>query len=245
MSRFYNVISLKKHIIICLTGLIFGSFTMEGQIFRPYMEAGVFGGVGYYLGDINPRRHFYDPGLSAGGMIKHNFTEHHCLRFNAFLGQLKGNDLDFKNEYQKNRAHSFETSLIDFHIGYEFSFMPYLINRYVKAHTPYIFAAIGYSFILSSNTGTTTGHAAADHATIPFGVGYKYRISENISIGCEWGMRKTFTDKIDGILNPGPEGSYARTHNNDWYSFAGVFVTFRLVEKKFVCPGIQEQKTYR
>jgi len=214
---------------------------MEGQIFRPYMEVGVFGGVCYYLGDINPRKQFYDMGLSTGGLVKYNFTEHHSLRFNAFLGQLKGDDLDFNNEYQKMRAQNFETSLIDFHVGYEFSFMPYVINRYVKAHTPYIFAAIGYSFILSSTTGM-----AKDHATIPFGVGYKYRFSENVSIGCEWGLRKTFTDKIDGILNPGPDGSYSKTHNNDWYSFTGIYATFRLVEKGYACPGVlQEQKKYR
>jgi len=230
-----------RHIIICLTGLFLWLFTIEGQTFSPYTEAGVFGGVCYYLGDINPRKQFYNPGLSLGGLIKHNFTEHHSLRLNAFFGQLKGDDLDFKNEYQQMRAQNFETSLVDFHVGYEFSFMPYVINRYVKAHTPYIFAALGYSLILSSTTGTATGHA-----TVPFGVGYKYRFSETVSIGCEWGMRKTFTDTLDGVLNPGPDGSYAKTHNNDWYSFAGVYATFRVFEKRFACPGVlQEQKKYR
>ena len=230
---------LIRHIIICSAGLFLLPFAIEGQVFRSYTEAGLFGGVCYYLGDINPRRHFYNPVLAPGVMVKHNFTEHHAMRLNLFIGHLKGNDLDFKNEYQQDRAHDFETSLADFHVGYEFSFFPYFINRYVKGRTPYIFAALGYSLILSSSTGT-----AKSHATIPFGVGFKYRFNETVSIGCEWGMRKTFTDELDGILNPGD--SYAKTHNNDWYSFAGVYATFRIFEKRFTCPGIlQEPKKYR
>jgi hypothetical protein len=138
------------------------------------------------------------------------------------------------------RAQSFDTSLLDCHIGYEFNFLPYVLNRWKTAYTPYMFAGVGFSFIISSSTGM-----AANHATIPFGVGFKYRFNERLSIGCEWGMRKSFTDKLDGILNPGPDGSYAASHNNDWYSFAGLYVTFRIFEKEFECPGIKEEKKYR
>lgn len=210
--------------------------SMKGQVFRPNSEGGVFAGVAYYLGDINPRKHFYFPGISFGGLIKHNFTEHHCLRFNIFYGELRGNDADFKNDFQKNRMRSFETTLLDCHIGYEFNFTPYIINRWKTSSTPYMFAGIGYSFILSSNTGMATSHT-----TIPFGVGYKYRFNDVVSIGCEWGMRKTFTDKIDGIADL----PYSRWHNNDWYSFAGMYVTFRIFEKGYECPGVKEQTKYR
>jgi len=236
--------ALKKHIIICLAGWFLWPFTMEGQMFRSNVEVGGFAGVSYYLGDINPRTQFYQPGLSLGAMIKYNPAEHHSFRFNVFYGQLKGNDLDFKNEYQQIRAHRFETSLLDCHIGYEFNFMPHVINRRKASHaTPYIFAAAGYSLILSSNP--SSGVTATSHATIPFGVGYKYRINDVVAIGCEWGLRKSFTDDLDGILNPGPEGSYSTWHNNDWYSFAGVYVTFVVYEKGFKCPGIREQPKYK
>ena len=230
-----------RHIVIGLAGLFLGSFGVAGQVFRPYTEAGVMGGLCYYLGDINPRKQFYSPGMAIGGLIKHNITEHHSVRANVSVGHIKGNDLDFQNEYQQRRALDFETSLTDLFVGYEFNFMPYIINRKVKGRTPYIFAGVGYSFILSSSTGT-----AAAHATIPFGVGFKYRFSETVSIGCEWSMRKTFTDSLDGVLNPGADAGYSKTHNNDWYSFAGVYATFRIFEQKFECPGVlQEQKKYK
>jgi len=212
---------------------------MEGQGFMPNADAGGFAGVSYYLGDINPRRQFYEPGPSLGGLIKFNLTEHHTFRLNLFWGQLKGNDLDFNNEYQQMRAHSFETSLLDLHVGYEFNFTPYIVNRRVVAHTTYIFGALGFSAILSSSTDI-----AENHLTLPFGVGYKYRFNDRVSIGCEWGMRKAFTDTIDGLFSPGHDDSGAMTHNNDWYSFAGIYLTFRIFQKGGVCRGIQEPKTY-
>ena len=212
---------------------------MNGQGFMPNVDAGFFAGVSYYLGDINPRRQLYEPSLSLGALLKYNITEHHTFRGNLFWGQLKGNDFDFKNEYQQMRAHSFETSLLDLHIGYEFNFTPYIVNRRVVSHTTYIFGAIGYSILLSSSTDL-----AENHFTLPFGVGYKYRFNERVTLGCEWGMRKTFTDTLDGLFNPGPEDSGVKTHNNDWYSFVGFFLTFRIYEKGSVCRGIIEPKTY-
>jgi hypothetical protein len=223
-----------------MIGLIPCTFSLKGQTFRPSTEGGVFAGVSYYLGELNPRQHFYNSGMALGGLIKHNFTEHHCLRINAFLGQLKGSDLESKVEYQQMRAHSFDTSLLDCHIGYEFNFLPYVINRWKTAHTPYMFGGIGYSLILSSTTDMAT-----NHVTIPFGVGFKYRFNESVAVGCEWGMRKSFTDKLDGITNPGPGGSYSASHNNDWYSFAGIYVTVRIFEKKYECPGVKEEKIYK
>ena len=231
---------MTKYIIVCMMGLLAWTSSMKGQVFHPNNDVGVFAGVSYYLGEINPRRQFYNPGMALGVLFKQNFTEHHCFRFNAFYGQLKGNDLDFKNEYQQMRAHSFDTSLLDCHIGYEFNFLPYVLNRWKTAYTPYMFAGVGFSYIISSSTGM-----AENHATIPFGVGFKYRFNERLSVGCEWGMRKAFSDKLDGILNPGSDGSYAASHNNDWYSFAGLYVTFRIFEKEFECPGIKEEKKYR
>ena len=223
-----------------MIGLLSWAFSIEGQVFRPYTEGGGFAGASYYLGELNPRRHFYNPGMALGGLIKHNFTEHHCFRFHIFYGQLKGNDIESKIEYRQMRAHSFDTSLLDCHIGYEFNFMPYVINRWKTAYSPYIFGGVGYSLILSSTTDT-----AKSHATIPFGAGFKYRFSERVAFGCEWGMRKSFSDHVDGVVNPGPDGTYSVLHNNDWYSFAGVYLTFRIFEKEFECPGIKEEKKYR
>ncbi|MDR1866114.1 MAG: DUF6089 family protein [Bacteroidales bacterium] len=230
-----------KYIIAGLSCL-FCLHSASGEDFRVRTDFGVSGGVSYYLGDINPRRQFYSPGISAGLLMKHHFGEHHALRANVTYGQLKGDDMDFKNDFQQQRGLKFETSLVDAHVGYEFHFLPYTsTGRTSSAHTPYIFAGVGYSFIVTS----TVRNISSGHVTIPFGVGYKHRFNSNISAGCEWGLRKTFTDEPDGIPNHGIDGSFSTWHNNDWYSFVGIFITFRIFEESFECPAYKQPFGYK
>ena len=231
---------VKKYIVPCLAGFFSLVFPVGGQNFMPNTEIGGSVGLSYYLGDINPRQQFYVPGISFGLIGKHNFTQHHCLRVAAFYGQLAGDDLDFKNEFQQKRAHNFETELLDCSIGYEFNFMPYIINRRQVVHTTYLFGGMGYSLVLSSTTDM-----AENHFTVPFGAGYKYRFKNGITVGCEWSFRKTFVDTIDGLLNPGLEETLVLSHNNDWYSFACLYIAVRIYQKGNSCHGIYEPKVYK
>jgi hypothetical protein len=94
-----------------------------------------------------------------------------------------------------------------------------------------------------------------------FGFGVKYSINNRLGLALEWGMRKTFTDYLDDVSgqyyidfnqidNPvqlgaeeflsdpsavkhQPEMYRGDPTNNDWYSFAGITLTyrFRLGEK--------------
>ncbi|MDR3095047.1 MAG: DUF6089 family protein [Bacteroidales bacterium] len=218
------------------------SFAVNGQRYAINTDLGVFAGTSYYLGDINPRRQFYSPGLSFGALLKHNISPHHTLRVNAYYGQFAGNDLDFKNDYQQFRAGKFETSLVDAHIGYEFNFLPYLSTReHPNAHSPFLFFGIGYSLVVSS----TVDDISNGYLNIPFGVGYKYRFNPAISAGAEWGMRKTFADDMDGVANPGITGSYNFLHNNDWCSYVGIFITFRIFEQSFSCPAYKQPIVYK
>lgn len=90
--------------------------------------------------------------------------------------------------------------------------------------------------------------------TFPFGIGVKYSLTNTIGFTLEWGMRKTMTDYLDDVsttynaqaiglvneLNPQPVYPYDPSGNfregmqrgnskdNDWYSFAGLSVVFRI-----------------
>jgi hypothetical protein len=91
--------------------------------------------------------------------------------------------------------------------------------------------------------------------SIPFGLGVKYSLGNKICMGAEWGLRKTFTGYIDdvsgiyadptviaaengpvaaalsdrSIKSPGQDdtGLKRGKGKSDWYSFAGVFITYR------------------
>jgi len=89
-----------------------------------------------------------------------------------------------------------------------------------------------------------------------FGFGFRYSVTNRLGLGVEWGMRKTFTDYLDDISTnypdfPSSTSSMVRDlsdpssekhdpgmqrgnpQNNDWYSFAGLTISyrFRLGEK--------------
>lgn len=100
---------------------------------------------------------------------------------------------------------------------------------------------------------------------IPFGIGIKTSLSRTICLTIEWGMRKTFTgylDDVNGIYpNPaelakqqGPNASLALAMSNpsgipsttlagtergngktDWYSFAGIILSFHAKKLAQAC----------
>ncbi len=99
------------------------------------------------------------------------------------------------------------------------------------------------------------------NCAIPFGIGIRFNIARYISIGAEWGMRYTFTDYLDDVsgnyydnqalsIKRGEavarladksdilhEAGTARGNSTtkDWYSFAGVIVTFKFGDVDKTC----------
>lgn len=112
--------------------------------------------------------------------------------------------------------------------------------------------------------------------SFPFGIGIKYSLTDHVCFGAEWGMRKTNTDYLDdvsstyadpnilsaentpiaafladrSIKEPGEpvntDLQRGNSTNKDWYSFAGVFVTFKVSrKKKGDCPTYRNHKKYK
>lgn len=100
--------------------------------------------------------------------------------------------------------------------------------------------------------------------SLPFGVGVKFNTAKRIGINLEWGLRKTYTDYLDDVsgkyIDPSlilSEKGYVAAQlsdksitqeggNNagrqrgnsftkDWYSFAGIFITYRLNNRENAC----------
>ena len=105
--------------------------------------------------------------------------------------------------------------------------------------------------------------------TIPFGIGVKYSFSKRIATTIEWGMRKTFTDYIDDVSTtyyidanapnlspeeleslrfsdpnrnhePGMQRGNSKT--NDWYSFAGITLTYSInLKNRNKCSDFEDR----
>jgi hypothetical protein len=213
--------------------LVLSSMLVSGMTFaQRKANFGVFAGTAYYLGDINPNQHFYRPSVSLGVIYRYNLNTRLALRANAYYADLSGSDLDFPKTLHPDRPlspASFNTSLLDVAFQVEFNFLPYTPNIGKWVYTPYISTGISGALIVSSNV------AAENLTSLPFGVGVKVNLTSRISAGAEWSFRKTFNDHIDGLENPSGTGSLL--HNNDWYSFLGVFITFKFFNFAKKCPA--------
>jgi hypothetical protein len=216
-----------KRICLYLVVLLFSLTNITAQ---KYFDLGLTAGTSYYIGDINPSRHFYKPSAAAGAFARYNFNNRQAVRLSCTYMGIKGNDSDFNNIYQQLRDASFEASFFEIASTFEFHFLPYIIHKKEKGFSPYLYAGLGYFLLMDGpdNKGTKFN--------VPFGAGIKYSLSKKIGVGVEWGMRKTFNDYTDGIVNPGGEEMKPFLNNNDWYSFAGFFISFRLNDKSGDCP---------
>ena len=197
------------------------------------VDGGFFAGTSYYLGDINPDRQFYDISPAFGVLLKFPLNTRYDLRTQINYGSFRGNDADFSNEFQRVRDASFSMSLIDANFIGEYNFFPFKYNERRKVFSPYLFLGVAYDQIIATNT------SGGGSLSIPFGVGVKYYLQKNVKIGLEWSLRKTFTDSVDGVINPGNEQYKSFFSNNDWYSFTGFFITFGLFQGNNNCPAYQ------
>ena len=214
--------------IFCL--LIIG-ITLSGQRNADY---GIMAGVTSYLGDINPNRLMYAPGLAGGIFYRYNLHPRQSLRASILHGGIKANDLDFNNDFQNSRGASFTGSVTELAVQYEFNFLPYSTMGKLWNFTPYFAAGLGGVY------STVSTAPSAVVPMIPFSIGFKINIHKNIGLEAEYGFRKTFYDNFDGLKDSVAPSDYAWTHNNDWYTFTGVAVTWKFYSKLAGCPAYND-----
>jgi hypothetical protein len=211
------------------------SLTSSGQRNSDY---GVFAGTSSYLGDINPNRPFYSPLPAAGLFYRFNLHPRQALRSCFSFGGLRANDLDFKNDFQLARGASFSGTVGEFALQFEFNFLPFTTQGKLWDYTPYIAAGGGIAFI---NTTTLANKSTFTYVPVlPFSFGFKVNIYKNMGLEAEYGFRKTFYDNFDGLKDLIDPSDFSWFHNNDWYSFAGIAVTWKIYSKLAGCPAYSD-----
>lgn len=186
-------------------------------------ELGLFVGGSYYIGDINPKKHFAQPNLAFGGVYRYNFTPHWAVKFNAYHGKIEGDDAVIK--HYRSRNLSFRSNLTEIGATVELNFFKYMTGNKQMPASPFIFAGLSYyrfnpqalyqgewynlQPLGTEGQGTTAYPDRLPYSlggiSIPFGVGAKFSLGKNISLGLEWGMRKTFTDYLDDVSTTYPD----------------------------------------
>ena len=206
--------------------LILAVNTVTGQ---RNADFGALAGITTYYGDINPSRLIHSPRPAAGIFYRYNLHPRQSLRTSLIIGGLSANDLAFDNSYQQNRGASFSGTVGEWALQFEFNFFPYSTSGKRWNNTPYIAAGGAITFI---NTDVFTYVPS-----IPFSLGFKINIYKNIGLEAEYGFRKTFYDNFDGLNDPTDPSDYPWTHNNDWYMFTGIGLTWKMYNRLAGCPA--------
>ncbi len=192
---------------------------IQSSAFCQSNEIGLFVGMSYYIGDINPGKQFYMPGLAIGGLYRKNFNRRWTLKATGTYGTLKGDDAKSKDQNQNIRNLSFKSIDLDFTAQMEFNFFRYELGHEIYKFTPYISAGLGLMYfnpkaelngtVYKLHDLSTEGQDITAYPdrfaykrlqpTIPFAIGFKWSPLRNLGLGLEWSWRKTFTDYIDDV----------------------------------------------
>lgn len=208
-----------KHIKVLFAGLILMVFSVSLHA-QKTLEIGLFGGGSYYLGEMNPGIPFVNTQLAFGALARFNINDRTALKLSYSRGGIKG--VDSQPLRVVPQDYSFSSVVNDISFVGEFNWWDYFTGSKRTYFTPYIFAGLAYYF-----SDLESG------ISIPFGFGFKYSISDRIGLGFEWGMRKTFSDYLDGVnatdYQTGLDtGGSDNTSTWDWYNFTGVTLTYKI-----------------
>jgi hypothetical protein len=181
------------------------------------LHLNLFGGFTNYQGDLQEKPLTFEQangGFGAG--LKYDLTQHFALRSGFMYGKASADDKRNSNAALQQRNLNFESRIIEGNLMLEYT----LFDMEAKRFSPYAFAGVAvyrfnpYSYdTLGSKIYlrplSTEGQGLDAYAdrkpykltqmAIPFGGGVKLRLSDNVIIAYEIGLRKLATDYLDDV----------------------------------------------
>lgn len=227
VRKIHNYMKLKGILVIVLMSITLTGFSQRWKLKRYEVSFGIgstniYGDIGgtadannlYGLKDIRINETRY--AIYAGARYK--IQKDWALKFNLIYGQGVGDDANSKNaEY---RGYTFKTSIIEPSFQLEYSFLSEerkissakLYSRKGMVNTFTIFSAYGFAGVggvifnpkldlhgkTPASVETISGYGKFSVA-FPIGLGVKYAIDKNWSLGFEFGRRFCLSDYVDGI----------------------------------------------
>jgi len=222
---------MRKSLVTLL--MLCATLTASAQQDDEYlMEIG--GGVGMvaYQGDFNGK---ITSGMQPAGAIvwRRLLNPYMGFRVTGMLGKLKGDATRVETYYpdETTRAYSFDRSLTDVSVTYEYNFWPYGTGRDyrgAKRLTPFVFGGIGATYVSGGEKKVFT-------ANVPIGLGIKYKLKERLNVGLEWSMHFSLSDELDGMADPYGIKSSGAFKNTDCYSGLTLTLTYSFKSKCRTC----------
>ena len=206
------------------TYVLFGALlTLWFPAYAQVYEVGGWVGTSNYFGDVNPKGSFSEVRPGGGGFMRMNFGDRWALKFGASYAQVAGDDGKSTDAFTRQRNLSFRSNVAEIAVMGELNFLEFNTIQKDKRFSP--FFTLGFSVFYFNPQAQlngrwydlkplgTEGQNDTDYSgvepyrlvsfAIPLGMGLKYSLTQNWSIGLEVVNRLTFTDYLDDV-----SGSY-------------------------------------
>lgn len=208
-KRGNKLMKIKK--LLVMFSMLLMSMVMTQEAKSQIMEIGATAGLSYYIGDINPNRHYAQSEFAWGASVRYYQSPRWAFRFQ--YSNLNLSAADAKSSFRPERALAFSNKVNDFALLAEFNFFDYWTGSKRNFISPYIFAGVSlFTFNPVHPDGTQLHDVMTEGVdynltswSIPFGIGVKYSLFKRIGLTLEWRLHKTFTDYIDDIHGLYPE----------------------------------------
>jgi len=215
-----------------LTIVTMAAFTCMSQEYR--YEIGPAIGITGYLGDVNTANMYKMPRVAGGGIFRYNLNTRWAIKGNLLYVGLAGDSKNIESQFPHGEQYKFSAHVIDLGGQVEFNFFHFGEGAKYKNYkriTPYMVAGLGMELSFA-------GGKTSFGAVLPLGAGVKYRLKERLNIGFEFTMRKSFSDKVDGITDLyGYNHGFAK--NTDWYSVGMFTITYEFSKRCVKCHYIE------
>lgn len=179
-------------------------------------EFGIFAGTSNYQGDLSMKQVTWKSTHAAFGlMYQYNFNHFLGLRFSGNYGTISGGDSLYKADHDRfKRNLSFTSPIIEGNMQLEFNLLAFDpgYTDADNAFTPFFAIGIGFfHFDPQTTLNGTTYHLqklpteldkpaySLNQLSFPFNLGFKYTLTDALSLRVEYGYRKTNTDYLDDV----------------------------------------------
>lgn len=198
------------------------------------VEVGGFVGGVTYKGEYNRYPNPINMRPGGGLFIRQNVTPTSTFRYGLNVGMVHGSDKYSNQPMNQLRNTSFNNSVLEGSIIYEYNFFDFRENEKTfkrsSKWTPYLCGGLG--FFISNSLAKNSQNGSL---CIPIGFGFKHKLDKNWNFGAEVGARKTFIDGLDGVDNRDdttPQTSFKT--DSDWYYFSCFYLSYTFY--RINCP---------
>ncbi|MQY78558.1 MAG: outer membrane beta-barrel protein [Bacteroidetes bacterium] len=217
---------MKSRTLLLALIIFFSSISLAQNLDARRIDVLLGPGITIVFGDIGDWQ--IGPSLYSG--VSYRFQQNWSVKANLIFGKGLGSDEGTRNH---DRGYEFSTFIFEPSLQVEYYFLFLEGRRYnnkglllgLPAVGAYGFAGLGGSFFNPTPGGELENNYDDDFTklslVVPIGVGARYNLNNDWSVGLEFGRRSTTTDYLDGYTS---ENSTAK----DVYFFGVLSLSYKI-----------------